>query len=154
VRSSKKLAIARQKKNHYNHYMEQPISSNPHQSVQNDPYQQAVSPRTSPPLQPPVFPNKRIFSQKAQRVIIYTYIAIAILLLSRFLLSLLAANMAAPFVDFIYQLSAPLMLPFINMFGTAPQVGVHRIEFEVLVALLIYALLFFGIAKLISIIFD
>lgn len=98
--------------------------------------------------------NRKVISQKVQRIIIYTYAAVAMLLFTRFLLSLLAANIEAPFVNFIYQLSMPLMLPFANMFGPVPQTGIHRIEFEVLVALLIYALLFFGIAKLINIIFD
>jgi uncharacterized protein YggT (Ycf19 family) len=98
--------------------------------------------------------EKGAISQKVQQLLIFLYSAISLLLTARFILSLVGARVSTPFVNFVYQFTFPLVSPFANMFGTTLQAGQYRIEFESLVALLVYAILFIGIAKLIGIIFD
>ena len=114
------------------------------------PYPQTPQPASSAPL--PV--HKNAISQKTQQILIYLYSAISILLTFRFVLSMIGARQETPFVNFVYQLTVPFMIPFANMFGRALEAGRYRLEFEVLVALLVYAVVFYGIAKLVSIIFD
>lgn len=97
--------------------------------------------------------TKKVFSRKLYELLIYIYGAIAMLLTSRFLFSLLGARQIAPFVEFVYQLSTPLMIPFMNMFGIV-QSGPYRIEFEVIVALVVYGLIMYGVAQLVRILFD
>lgn len=96
---------------------------------------------------------KKALSKKMQEITIYIYGAISVLLFSRFIFSLVGARQVAPYVEFVYQLTTPIMIPFSNMFGIN-QSGQYRIEFEVLVALLVYALIFYGIGRLARIIFD
>lgn len=98
--------------------------------------------------------QKNMVSRKVQETLIYIYSAISALLVARFIFSLVAARQAAPFVGFVYQLTIPLMIPFENMFGTPLLSNQYKLEFEVLVALAVYAMVFFGIVKLVSIIFD
>jgi hypothetical protein len=45
------------------------------------------------------------------------------------------------------------MFPFTNMFGKQPQFAQYRIDFEVIVALVVYALVFLGLSKLVRILF-
>ena len=136
-----------------------PSNQNPPPPEQNLP--PAEIPPTNPPHKhktPPVSPltgmDKSVISIKAQQILIYLYTFISVILMFRFILSLIAARQETPFVRFVYQLSGPFMLPFANMFGRTLEAGGYRLEFEVLVALIVYAILFFGIAKLVSIIFD
>ncbi len=98
--------------------------------------------------------DKGALSSKVQQLFILFYTALSIGLTARFVFSLLGTNLSSPFVLFVYQITQPFIVPFANMFGVALQAGRSRVEFEDLVALLVYALLFFGLAKLINIIFD
>jgi len=121
----------------------------------------------SPPqqVQPPVYqpphnpqsPEKAVISKsavdKVADILTLTYFSIAFILLFRFVLSLVGANRESVFVEFIYQLSTPFMLPFLAMFGTPLGIQEYRLEMEVLVALLVYAVVIFGVVKLIRIIF-
>ncbi len=117
-----------------------------HQPQPNYPQHQQKNP--VPQLQ------KGALSHKVQQLFVLFYTALSIILTARFIFSLLGSNLNSPFVSFIYQLSQPFVTPFSNMFGVTFQAGQSRIEFEDLVALLVFALVFFGIAKIISIIFD
>ncbi len=101
----------------------------------------------------PAVTGKKKISRKISEILIYLYAAIVVLLLARFIFSMVAARQVAPFVDFVYQLSIPLMIPFANMFGPL-QSGPYRLELEVFVALIIYGVIFFGISKLVNIIFE
>lgn len=111
-------------------------------------------PTSSGVTQPPRPPVRNDISVKAQQLLIYLYTFVAIILTFRFILALVGAREETPFVNFVYSMSIPFMIPFSNMFGTPLAVQRYRLEFEVLVALLVYAILFFGVAKLVSIIFD
>lgn len=80
--------------------------------------------------------------------------AIEILLISRFVLKLLGANPNSGFVDFIYSVSGTLTAPFDNIFGVASTTtGNVQSVFEpsILVAAGVYALIGWGIVKLLTI---
>jgi uncharacterized protein YggT (Ycf19 family) len=72
------------------------------------------------------------------------------LLAIRFFLSLLGANRSNGFADFIYSLTFPFVAPFFGLFGYTMQYGVARFELETLVAMAVYALLGFALAKIVT----
>lgn len=84
----------------------------------------------------------------AQRIVWYITGAILTLLLLRLVLQILGANQGNGFVDFIYALSGVFAAPFFGMFSYTPSYGASMFEPSTLVAILIYALLGWGIAKL------
>ncbi len=84
----------------------------------------------------------------AQRVVWYIVGFIIVLLVLRLVLQLLGANAGNGFVDFIYALSGVFAAPFFGMFSYTPSYGVSYFEVSTLVAILIYALVGWGIAKL------
>ncbi|MDB5162562.1 MAG: Membrane protein involved in colicin uptake [Candidatus Saccharibacteria bacterium] len=85
----------------------------------------------------------------AQRVIYYVGGVIIALLLVRVLLQLLGANQGSDFVGFIYALSSIFVAPFSGIFGE-PTFGQSHFETSAIVAIIVYALLTVGIAKLIA----
>ncbi len=87
-----------------------------------------------------------------ERVIYYITGVLLTLLAFRFVLSLLGANRENPFADFIFGVSYPFVAPFFGLFGYDVQYGVSRFEIETLVAIAVYALLAYGIVKLIRIV--
>lgn len=87
----------------------------------------------------------------AARVVWYIAGVIIALLAIRFTFVLLGASTSSAFVDFIYNLSYPLAAPFFGIFGYNLHYGVSRFEISTLVAIVIYALIAWGIARLITI---
>lgn len=85
----------------------------------------------------------------AQRVIYYVGGVIIALLAVRLLLQLLGANQGSDFVGFIYGLSGIFVAPFFGIFGE-PTFGQSHFETSALVAIVVYALLTVGIAKLLT----
>jgi hypothetical protein len=85
----------------------------------------------------------------AQRVIYYIGGTIIALLFLRFIFQLLGANQGSDFVGFIYALSSVFVAPFVGIFGE-PTFGQSQFETSTVVAIIIYALLTVGIAKLIA----
>lgn len=85
----------------------------------------------------------------AQRIVWFIIGLINILIAIRFTLLLLGANNDAGFVEFIYTITNVLVAPFIGIFG-APTIGVSVFEISSLLAILIYSLIGWGIAKLIT----
>lgn len=78
-----------------------------------------------------------------------------VLLVFRFIFKLLGANPSSGFVDFIYNLSAVFIAPFAGIFNTSLANGaVTTSVFEpaTLVALIVYALLAWGIVALVRVI--
>lgn len=59
----------------------------------------------------------------------------------RFVMRLFAANPDHPFVAWIYGMSAPLVAPFFGMFNTPTALTGGRLEFETLIALVIYGVI-------------
>ena len=70
----------------------------------------------------------------------------------RFILRLLGANPDAGFAQLIYGLTAPLVAPFVGLFGT-PRFEGSAFEFTSLVAMMVYALLAWVIVKVVLMFF-
>ncbi len=90
----------------------------------------------------------------AQNVIWYLLGLVEILLGFRFVLKLLGANPVSGFVNFVYNITGVLTAPFDSIFGvTSTTAGQTRSVFEpsILVAAAVYALIAWGIVKLITI---
>lgn len=80
---------------------------------------------------------------------------VEIMLAFRFILKLFGANPDSGFVNFIYALTGVLTLPFDSIFGvTKPETGAvvtSVFEPSILVAAVVYALIGWGVIKLINI---
>lgn len=88
---------------------------------------------------------------KVEMIIYYLAGILITLLAFRFVLVLLGANATNGFADFIYSLSYPFVAPFFGLFGYTFQAGQSRLEIETLIAMAVYALIAYGIARLVSI---
>lgn len=89
----------------------------------------------------------------ARNVVWFILGVIEVLLLLRFILKLTGANPASGFVDFVYAVSGVLSAPFDNIFGVAAtSAGSVQSVFEpsILVAAAVYALLAWGVVKLLT----
>ena len=71
---------------------------------------------------------------------------IDVLIAIRFVLKLFGANVGAPFVRFMYDVTWPLVAPFHGIFNTTQQ-GRSILEPESLVAIAIYSLIGWGIVS-------
>lgn len=67
----------------------------------------------------------------------------------RFLFKLFGANAKAPFVDWLYGTTEPLLNPFRGIFPTAELQGRYEVEFTTLVALLMYMFIGYLLIQLI-----
>lgn len=74
------------------------------------------------------------------RVVMFIFGLIEALILVRFVLLMLGANIQAGFVQWIYQTSGYFMIPFNAIFGTQTVAGAI-IEWSALVAILVYAVI-------------
>ena len=89
----------------------------------------------------------------AERAAMITYLILGVLealLITRVILKLLAANPEAGFVRFIYDRSALFVAPFLGIFPT-PATQNSALELSSLVAIAVYALIAWGIVRLIDI---
>jgi Ca2+/Na+ antiporter len=98
----------------------------------------------------------RVYSQSGMsigvilsRVVMFVFGVIEALILVRFVLLMLGANIQAGFVQWIYQTSGYFMIPFTAMFGTQSVDGAI-IEWSALVAILVYAIIAWLIVTAIS----
>lgn len=90
----------------------------------------------------------------SQNVVWYVLGLVEILLAMRFVLKLFGANTGSAFVSFVYDITKLLTLPFDSVFGvSSATTGTTRSVFEpsIIVAGLVYALIAWGIVKLITI---
>jgi uncharacterized membrane protein len=76
-----------------------------------------------------------------------------ILLAIRFVLKLIAADANSGFGAFMYGITGPFIAPFVGLLGT-PASGGMILEVTTLVAMAVYALLFWGIVRVIEIVTD
>lgn len=76
-----------------------------------------------------------------------------VLLGLRFMLKLIAANPESGFAAFVYWITAPLLAPFTGLIGT-PMSGGMILEATTLIAMGVYALIFWGIVRAIQIVAD
>jgi hypothetical protein len=65
-------------------------------------------------------------------------------------LSLLGANPANAFASFIYGITYPFVAPFYGLFGYQLQLGVARFEFETIIAMIVWGIVGYGLAKIMS----
>ena len=84
-------------------------------------------------------------------IIYYLTGALVILLLLRIILRLLSANPENQFAQVIYSLSEPFVAPFATLFST-PSIGTSQLDVNALVAVLVYALLAWLVARLVWIV--
>ena len=90
----------------------------------------------------------------ATNVVWYILGIIEVLIAFRFVLKLLGANPNSGFVDFVYNVTSVLTAPFDTIFGVAKATaGQVQSVFEpsILVAAAVYALIGWGVVKLLSI---
>jgi len=97
--------------------------------------------------------EQRLQSFKVNRIV-YTLLGILEILLGlRFVLKLIAANPDTGFSAFIYGITEIFIAPFNALLGT-PTFGGSSLEITTLIAMAVYALLAWIIARLISIVMD
>lgn len=84
---------------------------------------------------------------RGTQVVWYLVGVIEVVLGFRFLLKLLGASTAAGFTSFIYTITDPLVLPFMSVLGVSRLEG-SLFEWVSLLAMLVYALLGWGITRL------
>jgi YGGT family len=89
---------------------------------------------------------------RAKQVIYFIFGVINVLLLMRFVLLLLGANEASPFVTLIYSLSRAFVVPFRGIFAE-PDLGASVIEWASLVGIIVYSLVAYGLARGVELIY-
>jgi hypothetical protein len=89
---------------------------------------------------------------RVKQVIYFIFGVINVLLVLRFVLLLLGANEASPFVNLIYGLSRAFVLPFRGIFAE-PDLGASVIEWASLVGIVVYSLIAYGLARVVELIY-
>jgi len=97
--------------------------------------------------------ERRMGLFQINRIVWSILVLLEVLLGLRFALKFIGANPASGFAAFIYGITTPFIMPFATLIGT-PTSGEIILEVTTLIAMLIYALLFWGIVSLIRIIVD
>lgn len=92
-------------------------------------------------------PSRVIF----KRVIWYIAGVIIVLLAFRIVLLLLAANQGSGFVNFIYSVAGVFAAPFYGIFNYTPNYGHFYFEISSVVAIVVYALVAWGLGTLVDI---
>ena len=92
--------------------------------------------------------EQRLFSFKATQWIWLILGVLEVLIGLRVVLKLIAANPESPFAAFIYNASAIFLFPFAALVGT-PASGGMVLEISSIIAMLVYALLAWGIERII-----
>ena len=90
---------------------------------------------------------RRAAAYKVRQAIYLIFGIIEGLIAIRFILRLLGANPDAGFAAFVYGVTGPLLAPFVGLFGT-PQYNGSVLELHSIVAIIVYALLAWVLAKL------
>ena len=86
-----------------------------------------------------------------ERVIWWVAGALLVLLAFRFVLALLGANQGNAFVEFIFNASSPFVSPFFGVFSYDDyQYGAARFELFTLIAMAVYAVVAWGLARLVT----
>jgi hypothetical protein len=94
------------------------------------------------------FEGRRVLAYRATQLVYWIFGLIEGLIAIRFVLKALGANASAGFAQFIYGVTAPLVAPFQGLFGNPSAQG-SVLEFNSIVALIVYALLAWLIGKLV-----
>ncbi len=95
--------------------------------------------------------TRAVYQFKAVHVIYYIAAVLEVLLVFRFVFHLFGANPEAGFVVFIETLSAIFMAPFTLIFPSSAAGTTGYFEWPVLVAMVVYALVAYGLVELINV---
>lgn len=87
-----------------------------------------------------------------QRVVYFLLDVLLIVLATRFILRLFGANPANDFVGLIYTLTYPVVAPFSGIFGQVSSTGVAAFEVSTLIAMVVFGILAYALARFIGII--
>jgi cation transport ATPase len=93
-------------------------------------------------------------NKKVRRIIYYVLGVLEVLFAFRFIFKVLGANPQSPFVDFLYSLTNLFIAPFAGIFRTAKTTGIETqavLEPSLIIAMIVYAAIAWGIVKLIEI---
>jgi len=83
---------------------------------------------------------------------VFVFGLISVLLVFRFILKLMAANPASPFVTWIYDTTGPLLNPFELAFPTPKVTGGFILEFTTLFAIFTYTFIGYLVQELLGVI--
>lgn len=138
-------------------YHEDPVDGTIHEVSTVRQERPAIVQRTettiTPAISPAEFLRRRRYTLARVTQIVWLITGIIEALIGiRFVLKMIAANPQAGFAQFIYGMSAPFLVPFTNLTAN-PAVGGAVMEISSLIAMLIYALLAWGIVKIVWILF-
>lgn len=111
----------------------------------------AASDRTAATAYDP-YAGRRHASYRLVQAIYVVFGIIEALIAIRLVLRALGANPDAGFAQFIYGVTAPLVAPFVGLFGN-PQAGSSVLELHSIMALVVYALVAWLLGKLAFLIF-
>ncbi len=96
--------------------------------------------------------EQRIFTFKATQLVWLVFGILEVLILLRIMLKALGANAASPIATFIYGFTDLFLWPFQGLTGT-PTAGGMVLEISSLIAVVVYALIAYALAKIIWVIF-
>ena len=91
---------------------------------------------------------------KARKIVYYILGVLEVLLAFRLVFKLLGANPQSPIVSFIYAISQAFLSPFSGIFRSAVTKGIEAqsvLEPTTIIAMIVYAVVAWGIVKLIEI---
>jgi hypothetical protein len=113
--------------------------------------QQPVSAPVSAPAEHSSMANQAAYNFRAAAVVAFIVGVVDIFIAARFLGKLLGASAHSAFVSFIYQVSSPMVAPFTGIFGDTGS-KTNTFETASLVAIVVYAVIGWGIIVLIRIV--
>jgi YGGT family len=93
------------------------------------------------------YENRRLAAHRVQQMIYWVFGLVEGLIAIRFVLKALGANPSAGFAEFIYGITGLLVAPFVGLFGS-PQSQGSILELNSIIALVVYALLAWLLARL------
>jgi uncharacterized protein YggT (Ycf19 family) len=124
------------------------VSTTPHTTEVHS----SVAPRTEAEHMDAVaydpYEGRRLAAYRTTQLIYWVFGLIEGLIAIRLILKALGANPSAGFSEFIYGITAPLVWPFVGLFNN-PAYGNSVLELSSIVALVVYALLAWLLAKLV-----
>jgi hypothetical protein len=94
------------------------------------------------------YEGRRLAAHRLTQVIYWVFALIEGLIAIRLILKALGANPSAGFAQFIYGVTAPLVAPFVGLFGN-PAYQNSVLELSSIVALIVYALVAWLLGKLV-----
>jgi len=94
------------------------------------------------------FEGRRVAAFRITQIVYWVFALIEGLIAIRLVLRALGANPSAGFAQFIYGITAPLVAPFVGLFGN-PSYQNSVLELSSIVALIVYALIAWLIGRLV-----